>query len=116
MRGERFGFFVAILALACVGVTAWRFFRPLYAHAPQHATQANAEPHFEPGAELGSIKRELCRIGRAEQAFFQSTGHYADENELRLTGDKSLLSIVGPYHVAIRVPTPHEFVVVATAY
>lgn len=52
-----------------------------------------------------------------ERRYFQTTGTYAIEAELRLNGNYTLpLTGRWPYHYSIKVPSPETFTIVAVHY
>jgi hypothetical protein len=108
VRPLRFGIIVLVLAFAYCGFVLWRLLRiptPPISHPAPRA------------ADLDAVKGDLCRLARAERAFFGATGHYAPENELRSNGDLTLPhGTRWPYHYGIYVPVPNRFVIVATTY
>jgi hypothetical protein len=102
------GIAALVLAVAYCGFIAWRLLR-----VPIQPV-VYPTPH---AAELNTVKRDLCRLARAESSFKQATGHYAPETELRSNGDATLpAGTRWPYHYGIYVPVADRFVIVALAY
>ncbi len=111
MRPPRFGAVALVLVFVyCAAIALRAFYR------------TPAPPLMKPARvvtnnDVATAKRDLCRIARAEHAFYSATGHYADDFELRANGDSTLPPRESvPYLYSIRVPVPERFVIVATAY
>ena len=108
MSVSRFGMVVLILVAAYVAFLATRFVR-----VPPPPPPA---PHPR-AADVRTVKSDLCRLEAAEHAFFETTGSYATESELRANGDDSLSTLSPwPYRYVIRVPAPEVFTIVAMHY
>src|SRR6185369_643032 len=100
MRRIRFG--IASLGLAIGFVTAygafiaWRFERRM------PATIVRPVP---PATDVETVRVDLCRMARAQRAFFRAVGRYASSGELRSHGDfTSVINDRWPYGYTVHTP------------
>jgi hypothetical protein len=107
MRIARFGIVVLAFALGFSTFLAWRLLHPPV------VTVIRREPA---PAELETVKSDLCRLGRSERKYFEATGHYAEQYELRSNGDVTLPQERWPYLYHISVPVPDRFVIEAIPF
>jgi hypothetical protein len=79
--------------------------------------QSAVTPPVRPLADVNTVKADLCELFRAERAYFDATGSYATENELRSNGNLSIPTGRWPYQYVIYVPPENGFMmIVATGY
>jgi hypothetical protein len=110
MRRVRFGIVALVIAAAFlaadVALVVWRY----------HASLPPAISRPLSAAEdQATVRVDLCRIARAQNAFFRAVGRYATGPELRSDAD---LNLPGndrrPYSYTVHTPVPDRFVVVAS--
>lgn len=111
MRPPRFGVVALVLVFGyCAAIALRTFYRT---PVPPLVKSARAVTNDD----IAIAKRDLCRLARAEHAFYAATGHYADDFELHANSDTTLPPRESiPYLYFIRVPVPERFVIVAHAY
>jgi hypothetical protein len=110
MRGLRFGIVAIGLAVLFLGgygrFLLWRLERRM----PPGITHP-----LPVAADAGLVKADLCRIARAQRAFFASVGRFASTHELSSNGDFSVHTQGRwPYTYNVYNPSPVCFVVVAS--
>ena len=110
MRRLRFGVVALLCAFAYCGAIA---VRTSFRVPPVPTSRAYPVTTLD----VLTAKSNLCRLARAEHAFYAATGHYADDPELHANGDITPPPRESaPYLYSIRVPVPERFVIVAHAY
>jgi len=68
-----------------------------------------------PATDVVTVRADLCRMARAQRAFFRAVGRYASSGELRSNGDfTSAGNDRWPYGYTVHTPVPDRFVVVAS--
>jgi len=105
MRPSWFGIAVLLAVFIYLG---WLLTRMLHLPSPPEPPPEAAT------ADIRAVKSDLCRLSAAEHAFFETTGGFANESELRANGDDSLVTTGrGPYRYLITVPARDVFTIVA---
>jgi hypothetical protein len=108
VRVFQFGVFVLVVAFAYCGFVAMRLMR---------LPQSPITPPVPRLADVKTVKSDLCKLAEAERGYFNATGTYATENELRSNGNSSLPpGSRWPYHYLIEVPSQNEFMILAMSY